>query len=301
MARKDKSFKKDFRHFFGRGLAILLPSVLTLWLLWQAFSFLLKNVAEPINTGLRAATVWAVPIFVNDSNPPSWFIVSDDEIMARLAASGAAPSDPEVIEQTLEERRGEVVKQIRRDRLRDSWQDQWYLQILGLFIAVLLIYLAGLLLGNIVGRQLYLKLEKLIGKVPGFKQVYPYVKQVVDLVMGERPMAFSTVVVVEYPIKNAWTIGFLTGESFKVIDEIAGGDVVSVFIPTSPTPFTGFVINVRKDLVHRVDIPVDEALRFVLTGGILTPEKVQEAQAKGRGVLGPGVEVNKSAGGEGSG
>lgn len=295
MARKDRTFKKDFRHFFGRGLAILLPSVLTLWLLWQAFSFLLKNVAEPINTGLRAATVWAVPIIVDDDRPPSWFIVTDEQIRARLSASGTAPADPEAIEQTVEERRSTVIKQIRRDRLRDFWQDQWYLQILGLFIAVLLIYLAGLLLGNIVGRQLYLKLEKLIGKVPGFKQIYPHVKQVVDLVMGERPMAFSTVVIIEYPIQNAWTVGFLTGESFKVIDEIAGGDVVSVFVPTSPTPFTGFVISLRKDLVHRVDIPVDEALRFVLTGGVLTPEKVREAQAKGRGVLGPGTGTDKPA------
>lgn len=294
MARKEKSFGKDFRHFFGRGLAILLPSILTLWLLWQAFSFLLKNVAEPINTGLRSATVWAVPIFVNDDNPPKWFVVTEEQIRARLSTGGPKPSDAEAVQQTMEERRSAVIKQIRRDRLRDFWQDQWYLQILGLFIAVLLIYLAGLLLGNIVGRQLYLRLEKLIARIPGFKQVYPHVKQVVDLVLGERPMAFNTVVVIEYPIQNAWTIGFLTGESFKVIDEIAGGDVVSVFVPTSPTPFTGFVINLRKELVHRVNIPVDEALRFVLTGGVLTPEKVREAQARGRGVLGPGTGVDKS-------
>ncbi|KAA0214027.1 MAG: DUF502 domain-containing protein [Leptolyngbya sp. PLA3] len=289
MARRNKTFRNDFRHFFGRGLAILLPSVLTLWLLWQAFSFLLKNVAEPINTGLRAGTVWAVPIFVDDERPPKWFIVTEEQIRARLATGGATPADPEVV-QTAEERRSAVIKQIRRDRLRDFWQDQWYLQILGLFIAVLLIYLAGLLLGNIVGRQLYLRLEKLIARIPGFKQVYPHVKQVVDLVLGEKPMAFNTVVIVEYPIKDAWTLGFLTGESFKAIDEIAGGDVVSVFVPTSPTPFTGFVINLRKDLVHIVKIPVDEALRFVITGGILTPEKVRAAQAKGVGVLGPGSE-----------
>lgn len=299
MARK-QSFSSDFRHFFGRGLAILLPSILTLWLLWQAFSFLLKNVAEPINTGLRAGTVWAMPIFIEDAKPPEWFKVTEEQIRARMVQTGTLPEDPELRQQTLDRRRAEAIKTIRRDRLREFWQGHWYLNLLGLFIAVLLIYLAGLLLGNFFGRQIYARVERLIARIPGFKQVYPHVKQVVELVLGEKAMAFSTVVLVEYPSKDIWTMGFLTGDSFKQIDEAAGGDVVTVFIPTSPTPFTGFTINVRREAVRVLDVPMDEALRFVITAGILTPEKV----AKGKpvdGVLGPGADRVERTEGAGEG
>lgn len=291
---KQTSFGSDFRHFFGRGLAILLPSILTLWLLWQAFSFLLKNVAEPINTGLRATTVWVMPLFLDEEKPPEWFRVTEEQVRNRMTQSGTLPEDPELRQQTLDRRRAEAIKIIRRDRLREFWQSHWYLNLLGLLIAVLLIYLAGLLLGNFFGKRIYARLERLIARIPGFKQVYPHVKQVVELVLGEKAMAFSTVVLVEYPSKDIWTMGFLTGDSFKQIDEAAGGDVVTVFIPTSPTPFTGFTINVRREVVRVLDVPMDEALRFVITAGILTPEKV----AKGKpvdGLLGPAAAAEKPA------
>lgn len=291
---KETSFGSDFRHFFGRGLAILLPSILTLWILWQAFSFLLKNVAEPINTGLRVTTIWAMPYFIDETKPPEWFRVTEEQIRARMSQSGTLPDDPELRKQTLERRRAEAIRTIRRDRLREFWQGHWYLNLLGLLIAVLLIYLAGLLLSNFFGRQIYARVERLIARVPGFKQVYPHVKQVVELVMGEKAMAFSAVVLVEYPSKDIWTMGFLTGESFDQIDEAAGADLVTVFIPTSPTPFTGFTINVRREAVRVLDVPMDEALRFVITAGILTPEQVSKPKPTD-GLLGP------SAGGAGPG
>ena len=85
-------------------------------------------------------------------------------------------------------------------------------------------------------------------------------------------MAFSQVVLVEYPSKEIWTIGFLTGHSMRDIDEHAGAQVVSVFIPTSPTPFTGFTINVPEDKTVKMDMTMEEALRFVITAGVLTPD-----------------------------
>ncbi|GAB4384455.1 MAG: hypothetical protein Kow0022_07110 [Phycisphaerales bacterium] len=294
---KETSFGNDFRHFFGRGLAILLPSILTLWILWQAFSFLLKNVAEPINTGLRVTTIWAMPFFIDETKPPEWFRVTEEQIRARMSQSGTLPDDPELRKQTLERRRAKAIRAIRRDRLREFWQGHWYLNLLGLLIAVLLIYLAGLVLGNFFGRQIYARVERLITRVPGFKQVYPHVKQVVELIMGEKAMAFSAVVLVEYPSKDIWTMGFLTGESFDQIDEAAGADVVTVFIPTSPTPFTGFTINVRREAVRMLDVPMDEALRFVITAGILTPEQASKPKPTD-GLLGPSVG-GTGPGGEG--
>ncbi len=256
------TFTSDFKRFFGRGLAILLPSIVTLWLLWQAFAFVFTNVALPINKVIRL-TVIEVVEFLPDNQQPAWYGVTEDQIDARRALR-AEQSLPEL-------ERDDVVEQIRRDQFREFWSSHWYLEAAGLFIAILLIYLAGLLLSNFVGRQIYTRVEKLIARIPGFKQVYPHVKQVVDLIMGDRKMAFSEVVLVEYPSKEIWTIGFLTGESLRAIDAPAGETVQSVFIPTSPTPFTGFTINVPKSKIRPMDMTVEEALRFVITAGVLTP------------------------------
>lgn len=256
------SFGSDFKRFFGKGLAILLPTAVTLWLLWQAFGFIFNNVAQPINRATRIAVIWGVPQVLSEERLPDWFSITDDElVLARI--------DREVSESTISD--PALRRKMRAEYLRDFWASHWYLNLTGLVIAIMLIYLSGVLLGNIVGKTVYNWLENLITQIPGFKQVYPHVKQVVDMILGDNKMAFSQVVLVEYPKDGIWTVGFLTGNSMRQIDKSAGGTVVSVFIPTSPTPFTGFTINVRKEQAIELSMTVEEALRFVITAGVLAP------------------------------
>jgi uncharacterized membrane protein len=256
------SFSSDFKRFFSRGLAILLPTAVTLWLLWQAFGFVYNTVAQPINKATRITVIWVVPKVMSEESLPEWFQVTSQEIVdARTNRTEIRESDTDA----------SVRLMLRREYLQNFWREHPYLNLTGLFIAILLIYLAGVLLGNIVGKSIYSRLERLITRIPGFKQVYPHVKQVVDMVMGEKKMAFSKVVVVEYPRPGIWTVGFLTGNSIRKIDELAGDRVVSVFIPTSPTPFTGFTINLPGDKVQELSMSVEEALRFVITAGVLAP------------------------------
>lgn len=259
-----KTFEGDFKKFFGRGLAILLPSILTLWILWQAFVFVFSNVAGPINAGTRAAIVWVVPMVVSDDDLPEWFAISDDRV-ERARNNETRGYRPGVSDKVIK-------TDLRREYLATYWEDHWYLNLTGLLVAIILIYLAGVLLSNFLGKRLYASLERLISRIPGFKQVYPHVKQMVDLILGEKKMAFRDVVLVEYPSQGIWTVGFLTGESIRQIDQTAGSRVSSVFIPTSPTPFTGFTINVVREKIVRLDVSVEEALRFVITAGVLTPE-----------------------------
>ncbi|MEL7472941.1 MAG: DUF502 domain-containing protein [Planctomycetota bacterium] len=257
------TFMGDFRKFFGRGLAILLPSVLTLWLLFQAFMFVFNNVAAPINSGIRSTILWVTPRVVAEDRLPSWFRVTE----ADLAQYRLSLRDNELlpIDETPDAMRAEV----RRLKFKRVWGNNWYLEGAGLVAAIVLIYLAGLLLGNFLGRRIYSRVEGLIAQIPGFKQVYPHVKQVVDLIMGEQKMAFSRVVLVEYPRHGLWTVGLVTSNSLPSIASAAGGPVLSVFIPTSPTPFTGFTINVRTEDVVDLPVPIDEAIRFVITAGVL--------------------------------
>ncbi len=88
---------------------------------------------------------------------------------------------------------------------------------------------------------------------------------------SDRAMRFNRVVMVEYPRKGVWAVGFLTGDAMKSIAK-ASGDSVTVFVPSSPTPFTGYTITVPRDEVSDLPITVEEAIRFSVTGGVLVPE-----------------------------
>ena len=273
MAREHHTFWGDFRKFFVRGLAVLLPSIVTLWLLWQAFALLFANVAEPINRGVRVAVVEVVPLVFDDA-----FEVTEEEL-ASFRTSRAVVEDP-ILRDGSDEA---LIREIRRRELRAIWDDRFFgvLNLTGLVIAIVLLYLAGRLLGSFVGRWFYARVEGLLRAIPGFKQVYPHVKQVVDLIMGDQKMAFSRVVLVEYPRKGIWTVGLVTSSSLKPIADQAGGEVLCVFIPTSPTPFTGFTINVPAGDCVDVDMTIDQALRFVITAGVLVPERLQMPAASG--------------------
>ncbi len=256
------SFTSDFKRFFSRGLAILLPTAVTLWLLWQAFGFVFNNVAQPINRATRFAVIWVVPKVMDEDKLPEWFQVTDQRVLDTRVSRDIRPT---VSDES-------VRLDLRREYLAKFWKEHPYLNLTGLFIAIMLIYLAGVLLGNIMGKSVYARVERFITRIPGFKQVYPHVKQVIDMIMGDNKLAFSKVVIVEYPSAGIWTVGFLTGNSLREIDKLANDTVVSVFIPTSPTPFTGFTINLPKEKVVEIAMSIEEALRFVITAGVLAPE-----------------------------
>ncbi len=270
-----KTFIGDFKRFFGRGLGILLPSVLTLWILFQLLMFLNNNIGEPINRGVRIAVIEIYPRLVEEEKLPGWFRVSDEEIVA-------ARSDRKITG-IVDMPDARVRELLRRDKFRQAWQSHWYLQATGLIVAIIVIYFAGRFLGGYLGRKVYGRVEDLFSRVPVFKQVYPHVKQVVQMVLGDRPIAFNRVVMAQYPRKGLWTIGLVTGPSLKIIAEEMQADVVTVFIPTSPTPFTGFAINVPT--AELVDLPmsVEEALRFFVTGGVLVPDRLANEAIEDRG------------------
>ncbi|MHC4415477.1 MAG: DUF502 domain-containing protein [Planctomycetota bacterium] len=256
-----RTFSSDFKRFFIRGLVVLLPSVLTLWIVVKAYQFVDNTIAEPINRWVRVGLIqtsaaWQ-PLGAH-FDPDSEAI--ENEYRARLAAGIRNP------------RRDRIRGELRAANIRMWWDNRWYLDFIGLIVAIVAVYVAGRLLGGFFGRQIYRKLEALITTVPVFKQVYPYVKQVVDFLFSdERPLKFNRVVVLQYPREGIWSVGFLTGDTMKSIAR-ESGDSVTVFIPSSPTPFTGYTITVpRRDIVE-LPITVEEAIRFAITGGVLIPQ-----------------------------
>lgn len=265
MSDERTTFREDFKRFFGRGLAVLLPTVLTLWLVVHAYLFVERQVAEPINRGIRQAVIWIIPRALSEESQPGWFRVTDRDLSRAREIGDLEPRFREMSDADMRAR-------VRAAKFQERWNEHWYFRFIGLFVAIILIYLAGRFLGGFIGRRVYTRVEGLMTRVPIFKQVYPHVKQLVDMVLGDRPMAFRKAVLVQYPRKGIWTVGLMTSSSMRVVKEQAGDEVISIFIPSTPTPFTGFTINVPKKDTIDLPISIDEAIRFFITGGALIPE-----------------------------
>ncbi len=248
-----------------RGLAVLLPSILTLWILWYAFVFVFNNVAAPINSWIRGGVLLLIPATLDEPYRPDWYTVTAEQVQKYRrdttgAASAATISD------------SAVTAQIRRENFRQYWEARWHLKAVGLLVAIVSIYLAGRFLGGFVGRRIYGRIENVLAQIPVVRQVYPHVKQLVELVLGDTPMAFNRVVLVEFPRPGTWVIAFVTGQSTKMIADGVGRECLTVFVPNTPTPFTGFTLTVPVSDVIDIPISIDEAVRYVITGGVLVPE-----------------------------
>lgn len=260
----DRTFTADFRRFFLRGLVVVLPSVLTLWIVVKAYQFVDNTIAEPINRGVRltiasTARVWSPLRSAFDPSP------EEVEAETRLVvASGRTAPPPET-----------VLFRLRRDNIREWWTARWYMDLIGLVVAIVAVYIAGRMLGGFFGRRIYRRLEDFFTTLPIVKQVYPYVKQVVDFLFSDdKPIDFSRVVAVEYPRKGIWSVGFVTGSTLRSIQEHVGTSV-TVFIPSSPTPFTGYTITVPRTELIELPITVEEAIRFAVSAGVLVPDHQQ--------------------------
>ena len=287
--KSDRSALTNYRKFFLRGLAILLPSILTIWILVAAYNFVSERIAEPINRGVKHLILMAIP---GPAPPPEVGTLPDPLTTNQRKAWRAWLTDDEV-EDWKGNETADAFRQIVQQRKLEDWWDvysvrqrqleNWWggysfpLDLIGLLVACFLIYLIGGLVGNFIGAGILRYIEDLLLRVPGVKQVYPHVKQVTDFLVGEKQdkLTFSKVVAVQYPRKGLWSVGLVTGETMRSIQEHAGERCVTVFVPSSPTPFTGYVITVPDQDTIDLGVSIEEALRFAVSGGVIIPPSQQ--------------------------
>jgi uncharacterized membrane protein len=224
------SFSDDFRRFFRSGLAALLPTLITLWLLLKIWDFLWESLGRHI--------IWLVKVW---SFQAGWFL-----------------------------QYGEA------DRFWDL-HHPYLAQIVGVGLAILLVYIVGLFLGNLIGRTFWKVGEKLAMKIPIIRAIYPAVKQVTDFVLQEkRAIESSRVIACQPHEKGIWSIGLVTGDGLKPLSENTAQDMVTVFVPSSPTAFSGYVLIVPRDSVIELPITVEEAMRMLVSGGVITPSEIRK-------------------------
>lgn len=212
------TFAQDFKKFFLRGLATLLPTLITLWLMVWVWNFLWDSVGRH----LVDAVQWLWP---------------DSFLATHFQA------------------------------------DQFGTKLAGVVLSIVLVYIVGFFVGNLIGRTFWKVGETLVMKIPIIRAIYPAVKQVTDFVLVGRTEQFksSRVVAIQPHEKGIWSIGLVTGAGLRAMDNAVGHEMVMVFLPNSPAAFSGYMLVVPRSEVVELPLTVEEAMRLLVSGGVIVP------------------------------
>ena len=157
-----------------------------------------------------------------------------------------------------------------------SWQPRswigFHIPGLGVLMTLAVVLATGVLAANIIGQRMVQYWEGLLARIPIFKSLYFSVKQVSDTLFSSSGLAFRKALLVQYPRQGSWTIAFLTGQPGGDVANHLKGDYVSVYVPTTPNPTSGFFLMMPAADVVELDISVDEALKYIISMGVVPPD-----------------------------
>lgn len=169
----------------------------------------------------------------------------------------------------------------------ERWFARWGIPVVGLVLTATFVYLLGLFAGHLVGRRIVRGIESFILRIPLIKGVYGAARQLLDAFTSEGSRTFSRVVLLEYPRRGLWTVGFVTAEFAHRLPGSAEGRTssVPVFLPTTPNPTSGWMLLVPSADLHDLDMSIEEGMKLIVSGGIVSP-----------GDLGRRIRPRKAAG-----
>jgi len=153
---------------------------------------------------------------------------------------------------------------------------------LGVVLSFLILLVTGMVAANFFGARLILMWEALLGRIPFVKSVYSSVKQVSDTLLSDSGNAFRKALLVEFPSPGSWTIAFQTGTPAPAVAARLAGEHVSVYVPTTPNPTSGYFVIVPVARVHELDMTVDEALKYIISMGVVAPRPNPAAPVRSR-------------------
>lgn len=143
----------------------------------------------------------------------------------------------------------------------------------GLVLSVLIVFGTGLVAANVIGMRLLRFWEGVLTRIPVVNSLYVGVKQVSDTLLSSSGLAFRKTLLVQYPRHGSWTIAFLTGQPGGDAANHLKGEHVSVYVPTTPNPTSGFFLMMPREDVIELDMSVDEALKYIISMGVVTPPR----------------------------
>lgn len=143
---------------------------------------------------------------------------------------------------------------------------------LGLILTILLLLITGILAANLIGRRLVHMYERILGKIPFVRSVYGAVKSFSEVVLSGSSNSFKKVVLIEYPRTGLYSVAFQTSEDAEEIQARTGETVVTVFLPTTPNPTSGYMLFVPRSDITVLDMSVEDALKLVVSLGVVVPK-----------------------------
>ena len=282
-----RSFR-PFRTATLRGLAIILPPLLTIIVFVWALNLIETYVLRPVESALTQTIVYYVQEI--EENPAvEEKLASQDytrrgkDVVTSVGRTIAQVKNgqwiPKEVLEVAENAPGESNLVNANDYYHQYVKNKHLKRhlfvpaFLALFLAIL--YLLGKLMAAGIGRIFLHYVEMIITQLPIIRNVYSSVKQVTDFALNDNEMSFSSIVAVEYPRKGIWSMGFVTGEGMRDIRDAAGEPILTVLMPTSPMPATGFTISVPKSETIDLNITIDQAVQFCVSCGVVIPDHQQ--------------------------
>jgi len=144
----------------------------------------------------------------------------------------------------------------------------------GIVLVLIIILITGVIVSNLLGRKLVELWEKILNKIPGFRNVYKVLKKVSDTVLNSSTESFRKAFLIQYPSKGIWVIAFQSGDYKGEAESIIGEEMINLFVPTTPNPTSGFFVMMPIKDAFELDMSVEEAFKIVISAGVVTPDSL---------------------------
>ena len=277
-----------FRRAILRGLGVVLPPLLTIVVLIWAWKTVEAYVLGPIESGFRHAIVWSisetydrVPEGATKSDP-------NKKLLEEFSYNGKTfvpgPTGrrflPEEVKKKVDDETDYFGPYAPAPASANAYwhryaerfyMPRWIVVPVFLIAFATVLYFLGRLFTFRLGRWVVTSFDRGVLRIPVVNKVYGGVKQVTDFAFNEHEIEFNRVVAIEYPSKGIWSLGFVTGNSMREISEATGEEMLSVLMPTSPMPMTGFTVTVKRSDAIDLNLTIDEAIQFVVSCGVVVP------------------------------
>ncbi len=280
-----------FRRAVLRGLGVVMPPLLTIVVLLWAWNTIESYLLQPIESRVRHAVVWAIEEsysgkpegaekYVKNGVEEPWlksFVVDGRRFIPDPTGRRYLPEDVKKLVDEESDYWGPSAPSPATANAYWHRYVQYRFMPRSIVVPVFLILFTTLLyfLGRLftfgLGRWFVHAFDRGVLRIPVVNKVYGSVKQVTDFAFSEREIEFNRVVAIQYPSKGIWSLGFVTGSSMREISEATGEEMLSVLMPTSPMPMTGFTVTVKKSDAIDLNLTIDEAIQFIVSCGVVVP------------------------------
>lgn len=276
-----------FRRAVLRGAGVVMPPLLTLVLFIWAWNAIENYVLRPLETGVRYTIVWNIrrdfseppkeSLWLDPESPSDGFVYQDQTYVHDGTGTRYLPASViQYVNANLDRLDPFQSLPVTANAYWHRYVELRYLPravVVPVFLLVFLValYFLGRIFTHGLGRWTVQTFDAFVSRLPVVSNVYGSVKQVTDFVFSDREIEFNRVVAIEYPRKGIWSIGFVTGQGMGEIMTATGEPMLSVLMPTSPMPMTGFTVTIRKSEAIDLNITVDQAIQFVVSCGVVVP------------------------------